>query len=92
MHRGLLALSVLTLWIGSAVPSAAQGTLDKIKTRGYVLCGTSQGVPGFSMPDANGNWTGFDTDFCKAIAAAIFDDPGKARHISLSSKDRLTAL
>ncbi len=92
MHRGLLALSVLTLWIGSAVPSAAQGTLDKIKARGHVLCGTSQGVPGFSMPDANGNWTGFDTDFCRAIAAAIFDDPGKARQISLSSKDRLTAL
>jgi hypothetical protein len=64
MHRGLLAITTLTIWIASAVPSIAQGTLDKIKSRGHVACGTSQGVPGFSMPDATGNWTGFDTDFC----------------------------
>ena len=42
-------------------------------------------------PDAQGNWTGFDTDFCRALAAAIFDDPKKVQLISLSSKDRLTA-
>ena len=50
------------------------------------------GVAGFSMPDAQGNWTGFDTDFCRALAAAIFDDPKKIELISLSSKDRLIAL
>ena len=42
-------------------------------------------------PDAQGNWTGFDTDFCRALAAAIFDDPKKVQLISLSIKDRLTA-
>jgi general L-amino acid transport system substrate-binding protein len=44
------------------------------------------------MPDAAGNWRGFDTDVCRALAAAIFDNPAKAQFISLSSKDRLTAL
>ena len=43
-------------------------------------------------PDAQGNWTGFNTDFCRALAAAIFDDPKTVQLISLSSKDRLTAL
>ena len=71
---------------------AAQGTLQKVKDRGQVRCGASQGVAGLSMPDAQGNWTGFDTDFCRALAAAIFDDPKKIQLISLSSKDRLTAL
>ena len=59
--------------------SAAQGqaTLEKIKARGLIICGTSQGVPGFSTPDDKGKWTGFDTDFCRALAAVIFDDPTK---------------
>ena len=73
-------------------PASAQGTLQKVKQKEQVTCGTSQGVAGFSMPDAAGNWRGFDTDVCRALAAAIFDNPAKAQFISLSSKDRLTAL
>ncbi|MEN5082235.1 amino acid ABC transporter substrate-binding protein [Bosea sp. TWI1241] len=70
----------------------AQSTLDKIKQRGHIICGTSQGVAGFSLPDAQGQWRGFDTDFCRALAAAIFNDQEKTKYISLASKDRLTAL
>ena len=44
------------------------------------------------MPDAQGNWTGLDVDFCRAIAAAIFDDPNKVRFTPLTAKDRFTAL
>jgi general L-amino acid transport system substrate-binding protein len=75
-----------------AAPARAQATLDKVKARGELVCGTSQGVPGFSLPDAAGKWKGFDTDFCRALSAAIFNDPDKVRYVSLSSKDRLIAL
>jgi general L-amino acid transport system substrate-binding protein len=70
----------------------AQGTLQTIKARGHIRCGASQGVAGFSLQDAQGNWVGFDVDVCRALAAAIFNDPGKAQFLPLSSKDRITAL
>jgi general L-amino acid transport system substrate-binding protein len=72
--------------------AAAQTTLEKIKARGNLVCGSSLGVPGFSSPDDKGNWTGFDTDMCRALAAAIFNDPNKAAYVPLSSKDRMIAL
>jgi general L-amino acid transport system substrate-binding protein len=92
MKRLLAAASLAAAAFALPTAVAAQGTLQKVKDRGLVRCGASQGVAGFSMPDAQGNWTGFDTDFCRALAAAIFDDPKKVQPISLSSKDRLTAL
>ena len=85
----LIALAWLAVTTSHA---AAQATLAAIKARGHIVCGTSQGVPGFSAPDDKGNWQGFDTDMCRALAAVIFDDPNKAKYVSLSSKDRLIAL
>jgi general L-amino acid transport system substrate-binding protein len=87
---GLLAGIVLSA--AASAPALAQSTLDKIKARGQIICGTSEGVPGFSLQDANGAWKGFDTDICRALAAAIFNDPDKASYLSLSSKNRLVAL
>ncbi|SFI67635.1 amino acid ABC transporter substrate-binding protein, PAAT family (TC 3.A.1.3.-) [Bosea sp. OK403] len=87
---GFLAGIVLSA-VASA-PALAQSTLDKIKQRGQIICGTSEGVPGFSLQDANGAWKGFDTDICRALSAAIFNDPDKASYLSLSSKNRLVAL
>jgi general L-amino acid transport system substrate-binding protein len=52
----------------------------------------SQGITGFSNPDDKGNWTGLDVDLCRAISAAIFNDPGKVKFVPLSAKDRFTAL
>jgi len=66
--------------------------LEKVKARGHIECGVSQGVPGFSAPDGAGNWTGLDVDFCRALAAAIFNDPMKVRMLALSATDRFTAL
>ncbi len=57
-----------------------------------VSCGVGQGLPGFSSPDDKGNWTGLDVDVCRAIAAAIFNDPTKVKFVPLSAKDRFTAL
>ena len=72
-------------------PAHAQ-TLKKVIERGALVCGVTQGLPGFSSPDDKGNWTGFDVDFCRAMAAAIFNDPAKVKFTPLSAKDRFTAL
>lgn len=71
---------------------ARADTLARVKAQGYLRCGVSQGLAGFSNPDAQGNWTGIDVEFCRAIAAAIFDDPNAVRFVPLSSKERFTAL
>jgi general L-amino acid transport system substrate-binding protein len=72
--------------------SAGAATLDRVKQRGYVICGANPGLSGFGLPDDNGNWTGFDVDFCRAVAAAIFDDPNKVKFIPLTAEQRFTAL
>lgn len=93
MKRFFLGLAAgLALTAAAASPSFAQSTLEKIKARGHIVCGTSEGVPGFSLQDKDGIWRGFDTDVCRALAAAIFNDPDKASYLSLSSKNRLVAL
>jgi general L-amino acid transport system substrate-binding protein len=72
--------------------TAAAGTLDDIKSKGFIQCGVSQGLPGFSNPDDKGNWTGLDVDFCRALGAAIFGDAKKVKYSPLSAKVRFTAL
>jgi general L-amino acid transport system substrate-binding protein len=67
-------------------------TLKRTVRRDAVFCGVNTGLPGFSSADAKGNWSGFDVDFCRAIAAAIFDDPGKVKFIPLDAKERFTEL
>jgi len=74
----------------SANTSAA--TLDDVIGKGFVQCGVSQGVPGFSNFDDKGNWSGFDVDICRAMAAAIFNDSEAVKYTPLSSKERFTAL
>ena len=59
--------------------SAFAQTLKTVKDRGVLSCGVSQGLPGFSAPDDKGNWTGLDVDVCRAIAAAVFNDPTKVK-------------
>lgn len=67
-------------------------TLKRTVRRDAVLCGVNAGLPGFASKDANGNWSGFDVDICRAVAAAIFDDAKKVTFVPLDVNDRLTAL
>lgn len=67
-------------------------TLKRTIRRGEVLCGVNAGLPGFSIPDDKGNWTGFDVDFCRAVAAAIFDDPKKTKFVPLDANERFKEL
>jgi general L-amino acid transport system substrate-binding protein len=86
------AIRILTLALAGLATTASAQTLKTVKDRGVLSCGVSQGLPGFSAPDDKGNWAGFDVDMCRAIAAAIFNDPTKVKYVPLSAKDRFTAL
>ncbi|TCR65381.1 amino acid ABC transporter substrate-binding protein (PAAT family) [Bosea sp. BK604] len=88
--RLLLTAFAGSLLMGTA--ARAETTLERVKQRGQLVCGTSTGIAGFSLADGQGNWTGLDVDVCRALAAAIFDDPNKIKFVPLASKDRLTAL
>ncbi|MEH0072328.1 amino acid ABC transporter substrate-binding protein [Pannonibacter sp. Pt2-lr] len=78
--------------VAAAATSASAGTLDDVKAKGFIQCGVSQGLPGFSNPDAQGNWSGLDVDVCRAVSAAIFGDANKVKYSPLSAKERFTAL
>ena len=74
-----------------AAPAFA-GTLEEVKAKGFIQCGVSQGLPGFSNPDDQGNWSGLDVDVCRAMSAAIFGDADMVKYTPLSAKERFTAL
>src|SRR5712672_1152622 len=82
--------ALATLVTLSAAAQAA--TLDDVKKRQMLNCGANGQLPGFGLPDAQGNWTGIDVDLCRAVAAAIFNDPNKVKFAALTAKDRFTAL
>jgi general L-amino acid transport system substrate-binding protein len=78
---------------GLLAASAAQaGTLEDVRAKGFIQCGVSQGVPGFSNPDDDGNWSGIDVDVCRAVAAAVFGDAQAVKFSGLTAKARFTAL
>src|SRR6202048_1774480 len=91
MSRALFVFCVASALGLAATQSHAQ-TLKAVKDRGSLICGVSQGLPGFSSPDDKGNWTGFDVDFCRALAAAVFSDATKVKFTPLSAKDRFEPL
>lgn len=91
--RACLEIPFLLLVLALPVQAQPQSTvLERIKTRGYVTCGASQGVPGLSRPDEKGYYRGFDTDICRAMAAAILGDREKARFVPLNAGQRFLAL
>jgi general L-amino acid transport system substrate-binding protein len=83
---------VAALVSGASDGAAASQTIDTIRKNGALVCGVSPGVAGFSMPDAQGNWTGFDVDMCRAVAAAILGDATKVKYVPLQAQQRFTAL
>ncbi|WP_028878877.1 transporter substrate-binding domain-containing protein, partial [Terasakiella pusilla] len=76
----------------SAGAASAADTLETVKARGELICGVSTGLPGFSIPDEKGNWTGIDVDVCRGVAAAVLGDAMKVKFIPLTAKERFTAL
>lgn len=88
---GLLSAAVAALTV-AALPAHAGKTLDAVKARGQVVCGVNVGLAGFSQADSNGAWTGMDVDVCKAIAAAVLNDPSKVKYVPLNAQQRFTAV
>ena len=85
-----LSLSVATIALITTVSSA--DTLDQVKKKGYLSCGVSTGIAGFSTTDSSGQWKGIDVDMCKAVASAVFGDASKVKYAPLTAKERFTAL
>ena len=84
---------VLALGASLAFSVAAQSqTLKTVQDRGSLICGVNPSLEGFASKDANGQWSGFDVDFCRAVAAAVFNDPSKVEFVPLSASDRFEAL
>jgi general L-amino acid transport system substrate-binding protein len=92
MKKVIMSAVVGAALLGYGVQAATAATLDDVKAKGFIQCGVSQGLPGFSNPDSAGNWSGLDVDFCRAMASAIFNDPSKVKFTPLSAKERFTAL
>jgi general L-amino acid transport system substrate-binding protein len=86
---GSCAATVAILALAGAASAA---TLDAVKERGKLVCGVNEGLLGFSAADAGGKWAGFDVDFCRAVAAAIFGDATKVDYVPLSAAERFEAL
>jgi len=87
-----LAVAVLVAAFAIVYEFYDTRTLKRTVRRGELLCGVNAGLPGFSIPDDKGNWTGFDVDFCRAVASAIFDDPNKAKFVPLDANERFREL
>ena len=87
-----------SVFLGTAIAASLMAgmgmanTLDDVKARGELNCGVNTGLVGFSAPDANGNWTGFDVAICKAVAAAVLGDATKVKFVPTTGQTRFTAL
>ncbi|MEK1906137.1 MAG: amino acid ABC transporter substrate-binding protein, partial [Pseudomonas sp.] len=92
MVKSTLAILTTATVLGISGFAHAGATLDAVKKKGYVQCGISDGLPGFSYADAKGNYLGIDVDVCRAVAAAVFGDASKVKFSPLTAKERFTAL
>jgi general L-amino acid transport system substrate-binding protein len=94
-RTGLLIGGIVAAAVGVAAVIYDQydtRTLRRTVKRGHILCGVNTGLPGFSNADAKGEWSGFDVDFCRAVAAAIFNDPTKVKFVPLDANQRFKEL
>jgi len=89
---GFAAIAGLTLAAAGMAQAETGATLAAVKARGEMLCGVHPARHGFAAPDSRGEWSGFEVDFCRALAAAIFGDATKVRFVALSSQQRFPAI
>ena len=92
MTRAVIWIALAVIFLTNGVAAFAQATLNAIKTRGMLNCGVNGALIGFSAKDPQAHWSGLVVDYCRAIAAGIFNDPSKINFVPVSSKDRFNAL
>jgi len=90
--KSLSVALMASLVLAAGASAAKSPSLERVKKNGFLRCGVNEGLPGFANPDSKGNWSGFDVDFCRALAAVILNDPSKVRFTPTSAKVRFTAL
>ena len=90
--KSLFMTLLLTLGVSSAIAGSHGSTLDIVKERGFLKCGSNTGLAGFGLPNDAGVWEGIDVDVCRAVAAAVFGDATKVEYIPTTSKVRFTVL
>jgi general L-amino acid transport system substrate-binding protein len=90
MRALVFVVCLLVLVAGATAASAT--TLDTVRARGKLLCGATDPLPGFAQQNADGRWSGFDVDFCRGVAAAVFGDPNKVDFVPLSGSSRFALL
>ena len=78
--------------VGFAPAAKAGDVMDSVMENGTLRCGVNTGLAGFSIPDDQGNWTGLDVEYCRAVAAAVLGDPDAVQFVPLSAQQRFTAL
>ena len=83
---------IASLLVLAGAGLARGATLGDVRDKGYLDCGVSTGIPGFSNPDSQGRWSGLDVDVCRAVAAAVLGDADKVRYTPLTPSDRFNAL
>tara|TARA_B100000925_G_C21971472_1_gene458088 strand:- start:451 stop:1491 length:1041 start_codon:yes stop_codon:yes gene_type:complete len=88
----IAVFAVLFTFTTETMAAKKSKTLKNVQKKGFLRCGVSQGVPGFSNADAAGNWTGIDVDVCRAVAAAVLGDASKVKFTGLTAKERFTTL
>jgi general L-amino acid transport system substrate-binding protein len=81
------AVGLAGLAVGSAEAQTAN-VLERMKQRGFLTCGIHTGLPGFGFQNDSGEWRGLDIDLCRAVAAAVFDDPTKIRFVQTTAQTR----
>ena len=92
LRSGFNFVLAVSLGFTSVTALAVSKTLMNVEKKGFIQCGVSQGLPGFSFTDKKNVMRGIDVDFCRAMAAAIFNNPDKVKYTRLSAKERFTAL
>ncbi|HEX2841825.1 amino acid ABC transporter substrate-binding protein [Hyphomicrobium sp.] len=76
----------------TALPAPSEGRLQVVRERGKILCGVNTGLLGFSALAQTGEWLGLDADFCRAVAAAVFEDAKKVEFVPVETNERFEAL
>ncbi len=68
------------------------GRLAAVQERGTLICGGNDTLPGFGIVDDAGDFSGFDIDFCRVVAAGVLGDANAVEFVPLTADARFTAL
>lgn len=94
MKRLFALIAVLALVVAACGgdDDSGGGLLETVQDRGEVICGVNETLPGFGVVDDAGNFSGFDIDFCRVVAAGVLGDADAVQYVPLTAEARFTAL